>query len=118
CGILEGMDLLELDVTTVAHGGVCVARHEGRVVFVSDAIPGERVLARVTDAARASFWRAETVQVLEASPHRQEHVWGAAALERDPAERAGGAEFGHIELGHQRELKRQVIAEAFDRFAG
>ncbi len=109
---------LELEVTGVAHGGVFVARHEGRVVFVSDALPGERVLARVSDTGHARFWRAETLRVLEASRHRREHVWDEASVERDPAQRAGGAEFGHIELGHQRHLKRQVIADAFSRMAG
>ena len=38
--------LIELDVGPVAHGGHCVARHEGQVVFVRHALPGERVLAR------------------------------------------------------------------------
>ena len=33
-------DVLELDITGIAHGGTFVARHEGRVVFVSDAIFG------------------------------------------------------------------------------
>ncbi|WP_413926343.1 TRAM domain-containing protein, partial [Mycobacterium tuberculosis] len=42
-------DVLELDITGIAHGGTFVARHEGRVVFVSDAIPGERVRARLLD---------------------------------------------------------------------
>lgn len=109
---------LELDVTTIAHGGVSVARHDGRVVFVTDAIPGERVVARVTDDRKKSFWRADTVRVLEPSEHRIPHIWSAAALERDPAERAGGAEFGHITLDHQRELKRRVLTEALSRMAG
>ncbi|MEP6480568.1 MAG: TRAM domain-containing protein [Rhodoglobus sp.] len=112
------MGELELDVTNIAHGGVSVARHEGRVVFVSDAIPGERVLARITEDSKKSFWRAETLAVIEPSPHRREHVWSAASIERDPRDRAGGAEFGHIELAHQRELKRQVLADALQRMAG
>ncbi|GAA4165682.1 TRAM domain-containing protein [Gryllotalpicola daejeonensis] len=107
---------LELEVTGVAHGGVMVARHEGRVVFVADAIPGERVRARVTEAKK-SFWRADTLEVLEASPHRREHVWREASVTRDPEGRAGGAEFGHIELAHQRELKRQVAVDALTRMA-
>jgi tRNA/tmRNA/rRNA uracil-C5-methylase (TrmA/RlmC/RlmD family) len=45
-------DEIELLITNLAHGGVCVARHEGRVVFVADAIPGERVVARVTEARK------------------------------------------------------------------
>lgn len=109
---------VELEVTKVAHGGVGVARLDGRVVFVSDAIPGERVVARVVDASREKFWRAATLEVLEASPHRREHVWAEASLERDPALRAGGADFGHIALDHQRELKRLVLTEALERFAG
>lgn len=109
---------LELEVTGVAHGGVFVARHEGRVVFVSDTLPGERVVARVSDTRHDRFWRAETVRVLQASEHRREHVWSAASIEHSPDERPGGAEFGHIELAHQRELKRQVIADALSRMAG
>ncbi|NYF11576.1 tRNA/tmRNA/rRNA uracil-C5-methylase (TrmA/RlmC/RlmD family) [Leifsonia sp. AK011] len=108
---------IELDVTNIAHGGVAVARHEGRVVFVSDAIPGERVLARVTNDAKKSFLRADTVSVVTPSEFRRDHVWDAASLDRDPDERAGGAEFGHIQLAHQRELKRRVLAESLQRMA-
>ncbi|WP_262002604.1 class I SAM-dependent RNA methyltransferase [Microbacterium sp. Mcb102] len=116
-------DVLELDITGIAHGGTFVARHEGRVVFVSDAIPGERVRARViapqegADASTRSFWRAETIEVLDASEHRRPHIWAEADLSRDP-DRPGGADLGHIDLGHQRVLKRQVLTEALDRFAG
>jgi len=117
-------DVLELDITGIAHGGTFVARHEGRVVFVSDAIPGERVRARLiappegADASTRSFWRAETVEVLEASEHRRPHIWAEADVSRDPAERPGGADLGHIALDHQRALKRRVLTEALDRFAG
>ncbi|WP_119869009.1 class I SAM-dependent RNA methyltransferase [Frondihabitans sp. 762G35] len=115
-GDMQGQDV-DLDVTTIAHGGISVARLEGRVVFVTDAIPGERVRARITDDRKKSFWRADTVAVLEPSEHRREHVWGAASIRHDPARRAGGAEFGHIALAHQRELKRQVLVEALQRMA-
>ncbi|MEV8251987.1 TRAM domain-containing protein [Microbacterium sp. NPDC076768] len=117
-------DVLELDITGIAHGGTFIARHEGRVVFVSDAIPGERVRARVippqegADASTRSFWRAETIEVLDASEHRRPHVWPEADVSNDPADRPGGADLGHIDLDHQRALKRQVLAEALDRFAG
>lgn len=110
-------DEVDLDITNVAHGGVFVARHEGRVVFVPDTLPGERVRARIADRTHDRFWRAETLEVLEAAPGRQPHVWQAASIERAPERRAGGAEFGHIRLEHQRELKRQVLADALLRMA-
>lgn len=109
---------VELDATNIAHGGISVARLDGRVVFVSDAIPGERVVARITDDDKPKFWRADTVRVIDASPHRRPHPWAEAALDRDPAQRAGGAEFGHIDPSHQRTLKGQVLREALARFGG
>jgi tRNA/tmRNA/rRNA uracil-C5-methylase (TrmA/RlmC/RlmD family) len=45
----------------VAHGGHCVARHEGQVVFVRHALPGERVRARVTEQT-AKYLRADAVE--------------------------------------------------------
>src|ERR1700712_5435171 len=108
---------LDLEVTNVAHGGISVARYDGRVVFVSDAIPGETVRARVTEDSKKSFWRADTVRVLEPSEFRQPHVWSAASVDRDPRDRAGGAEFGHIRIDHQRELKRQVLVDSLRRMA-
>ncbi|WP_188669033.1 class I SAM-dependent RNA methyltransferase, partial [Tersicoccus solisilvae] len=114
----------ELDLTLgpIAHGGHTVARHEGRVVFVRHGVPGERVRVRVTEAApTASFWRADVVAVLDASPDRREHPWAeadalaAAAVGSVPV---GGAEFGHIALPRQRELKRDVLAEQLRRLAG
>jgi len=108
---------IALDITGIAHGGVSVARHDGKVVFVADTLPGERVLARVTEDKK-SFARAVALEVLEPSADRVPHVWSEASIERDPAHRAGGAEFGHIALGRQRELKREVLVDALRRFAG
>lgn len=112
-------DVLELEVSGIAHGGVFVSRHgeSGLVVFTPDALPGERIRARVTDVRR-SFARAETLDVLDASEDRIPHVWREADVSRPPAARPGGADFGHIALAAQRELKRRVLEEAFDRFAG
>jgi len=113
---------LDLDVTGIAHGGTFIARHEGRVVFVPDAIPGERVRVRIadpgSDADARRFWRAETLEVLEASPHRRAHVWAEADISRAPEDRVGGADLGHIVLDEQRVLKRRVLQEALDKFAG
>ncbi|MFM1779400.1 MAG: hypothetical protein RIS51_545 [Actinomycetota bacterium] len=102
---------LELEIEKIAHGGVCVARHEGRVVFVSGAIPGEKVIAEVFEDSGKSFVRAKVQEVITPSKYRVEHFWRAAR------QGAGGAEFGHIQLSHQRELKRQVLTEALSRMA-
>jgi tRNA/tmRNA/rRNA uracil-C5-methylase (TrmA/RlmC/RlmD family) len=115
-GDMQGREI-EVETTNMAHGGESVARYDGRVVFVADAIPGEKIVARVTDDAKKSFWRADTVRVLEPSPHRRPHVWPEASVDRDPAGRPGGADYGHIDLAHQRVLKAGVLADALSRMA-
>ncbi len=108
------MPAAELVVGAPAHGGHCVARHEGRVVFVRHAIPGERVVAEFTETgADARFWRADAVEILEASPDRVSHPWPEAG----PGG-VGGAELGHVSLPAQRRWKGRVLDESFERFAG
>ncbi|MDV3223152.1 class I SAM-dependent RNA methyltransferase [Intrasporangium sp.] len=103
-----------VDVVAVAHGGHCIARHEGQVVFVRHALPGERVVARVTEGRVGDrFVRADAVEVVEASTHRVEPPC------RYAAERVcGGCDFQHASLPHQRELKGAVVREQFSRLAG
>jgi tRNA/tmRNA/rRNA uracil-C5-methylase (TrmA/RlmC/RlmD family) len=107
------VEVLDLDVSGVAHGGWCVARDSGgRVVFVRHALPGERVRARVTEAT-ASFARAEAVEVLHASADR--------VAPRCPHARpggCGGCDWQHVDLAAQRRLKAEVVREQLRRIAG
>lgn len=102
-----------LEVGPVAHGGHCVARHEGRVVFVRHALPGETVVARLTEAPPdATFWRADAVEVLHASPDRVPSVWPEAG----PGG-VGGGELAHVALPAQRRWKADVVTEQLRRLA-
>ena len=98
-------DILELVIERPVAGGRMLARHDGRIVFVSGAIPGERVRARVERVSKQSWW-AKTVDVLDASPDRREPAC-------DPA--CGGMAFAHIRYERQRELKQQILVDAFRR---
>lgn len=103
-------------IEKVAHGGIFVARHEGRVVFVSHVLPGETVKVKVFEDKGGSFCRAEPLEILEASPDRVPQIWKQAGP--GIAGGAGGCEFGHIKLSRQRELKADVLEEALSRMAG
>ncbi len=105
--------VIDVDIEKVAHGGIFVARHEGRVIFVSHVLPGERARVLVYEDKGGAFCRAEPREILIASPDRVEHVWDQAGVGG-----AGGAEFGHIKLSRQRELKADVVEEALSRMAG
>jgi tRNA/tmRNA/rRNA uracil-C5-methylase (TrmA/RlmC/RlmD family) len=105
-------DLLELEIGPVANGGWCVARHDGRVVFVRHTLPGERVRARVTDTTK-NFLRADAIEILEASPDRV-----AAPCPFAGPGRCGGCDWQHASPSAQRRLKASVVAEQLSRLAG
>ncbi|MDR6981510.1 23S rRNA (uracil1939-C5)-methyltransferase [Rheinheimera pacifica] len=78
-----------------------ISKHEQKIAFVSAALPGEKVQARVLED-KAGFLKASTVKVLQAS-----------ALRITPpcrfAVQCGGCQLQHISITHQRELKQQGI---------
>jgi tRNA/tmRNA/rRNA uracil-C5-methylase (TrmA/RlmC/RlmD family) len=104
--------LIVLDVGAPAHGGYCVARHDGRVVFVRHALPGERVRAAITEE-RGSFCRADAVEVLVAAPGRVTPPCPHAGPGR-----CGGCDWQHADGATQRDLKAAVVREQFARLAG
>ena len=98
-------DVIPLTIDKPAAGGTMIARHDGRVVLVSGAIPGERVRARLVRVAKGVA-HAETVGIDEASPDRR-------VAPGDPL--CGGCLYSHIAYPRQLEIKSQVIADAFTR---
>jgi tRNA/tmRNA/rRNA uracil-C5-methylase (TrmA/RlmC/RlmD family) len=101
------------DIGAVAHGGHCVARHEGRVVFVRHCLPGERVQVLVTEDHGGSFCRADAIEVLRAAPGRR-----VAPCRYAGPGGCGGCDFQHVDVDTQRELKSVVVAEQLERLAG
>ena len=104
-------DLIEVSIEKVAHGGHFIARHEGAVIFVRHAIPGELCTIEITSTG-SSFNRADVVSVSQPSEFRADppckfsHRTGC-----------GGCDFQHIAPAHQRKLKSDVITEQFSRIA-
>ncbi|MEU4597291.1 TRAM domain-containing protein [Nocardia sp. NPDC023988] len=103
----------EVRLGAPGHGGFCVGRHEGRVVFVRHGLPGELVRARVTEDRGGSFCRADAVEIIEASADRVPATC--------PVSGPGGAgccDFSFATPAAQRALKATVVAEQLRRLAG
>ncbi|MFF1410431.1 class I SAM-dependent RNA methyltransferase [Streptomyces sp. NPDC058289] len=105
----------EVEVGPVAHGGHCIARTaEGRVLFVRHTLPGEKIIARVTEGDTDSrFLRADAITVLDPSKDRVEAPCPYAGPDK-----CGGCDWQHAKPGAQRRLKGEVIAEQLLRLAG
>jgi 23S rRNA (uracil1939-C5)-methyltransferase len=105
--MLSAGDTLLLTVEKPAVGGAMIARHDGRIVLVTGAIPGERVRARIVRVAKGVA-HASTVDIVERSPDRRETT-------ADPL--CGGCLYAHVAYARQLEIKSLVIADAFARIA-
>jgi tRNA/tmRNA/rRNA uracil-C5-methylase (TrmA/RlmC/RlmD family) len=103
----------EVTVGPVAHGGHCVARHEGRVVFVRHTLPGERVLVRVTEDRHPGYCRADAIEVRTAAPGRVDRPCPYSGPGR-----CGGCDWQHVAPDEQRRLKAAVVREQLARLAG
>ncbi|WP_199431732.1 class I SAM-dependent RNA methyltransferase [Qaidamihabitans albus] len=104
---------LEAEVGPVAHGGHCVSRVDGRVVFVRHALPGELVVAEVTEDKGGAFCRADAVRILRPAPDRVEPPCPVAGPGL-----CGGCDWQHASPRAQRALKAGVVAEQLRRLAG
>ena len=98
-------DRLTLTVEKPAAGGRMIARHQGAVVLVSGAIPGETVEAHVEKIQRGTAW-ARTVRVIDASGDRVE-------VEGDWS--CGGNVLAHVSYPRQLSLKREIVRDALAR---
>jgi tRNA/tmRNA/rRNA uracil-C5-methylase (TrmA/RlmC/RlmD family) len=108
---LKTGDLLQVTIEKVAHGGHFIARHDGAVIFVRHAIPGENCTIQITSTG-SSFNRADVVSVENPSEFRVDAPCSFAHRNG-----CGGCDFQHISVAHQRSLKSDVITEQFARIA-
>ncbi|HJT94941.1 MAG TPA: class I SAM-dependent RNA methyltransferase [Mycobacterium sp.] len=103
---------LTLTVGQPANGGSCVARHEGRVVFVRYALPGETVKVRIV-ADHGSYWHADVVEVIEPSADRVDPLCPIAGVDR-----AGCCDLAFATPDAARGLKGAVVANQLARLGG
>lgn len=104
--------VVDLQLTDMAHGGSALGRHEGQVLFVPYAIPGEVVRAEIVES-RTRWGRARLLSILEPSPHRVE----PPCPHFGPG-KCGGCHFQHIDYEAQAEFKHQVVIDQLARLGG
>jgi 23S rRNA (uracil1939-C5)-methyltransferase len=102
---------VDVRIDKLVHGGDGLARlADGRTVFVSGVLPGERVRARV-ERKRKGVLEAAAVEVLEPSPDR---VAPPCSGERQ----CTGATWPHIAYPAQLRLKEEILLDTIQRTGG
>ena len=113
---------LDLRIDALAYGGAGVARLDGYVVFVRDAVPGDRVRAVVTKRKRA-YAEARAVEVLEPGPERVPAVadhpgapWQVLPYERQLAVKAEQVDDALRRIGRLGGFALEPIVPAVERW--
>ncbi len=101
------MKEFETEITNLNHDGRGVARIDGKAVFVSGGLPGERVRVQMRRRHR-NFDEAEVIELLTRSPQRVEPLCRHYG-------QCGGCSLQHLEIGAQIAAKQNVLAENFER---
>lgn len=101
---------LELVVDRLSHEGRGIASHNGKTTFITGALPGERVRARVTDQHKR-YNEAEVLEILETSPQRVEPACAHYS-------QCGGCDMQHLAIDGQRQHKQQQVLDQLQRYAG
>lgn len=96
----------QVSIEAMSHEGRGIAHINGKTVFVSDALAGERVLIQVYKRARR-YDQAQTLEVIEASPRR-------IAPRCEFYRVCGGCSLQHLGADDQLELKQQMLLEMLE----
>jgi len=101
---------IELRIDDLTNLGQGVGRIDGWVIFVPFALPGEKVLARIW-RNKKQYSDADLVEILEASPDRQEPVCPLF-------QECGGCQYQHLSYKAQLEWKSKQITQLLEKMAG
>lgn len=103
------MRTVELLIERLSKSGDGVAQHEGRAVFVSGALPGERVKAQLSEGSRVL--QAELLEVLSSSPARRTPFCPLATT-------CGGCDWMHADELTQVAQKEEIVVSALEHLGG
>jgi 23S rRNA (uracil1939-C5)-methyltransferase len=107
---LKRGDEISLEITDAAFEGKAIARHEGLVVFIENAVPGDLVLAKLYKVKK-SYAEAKIVRIERPSSLRVEPrciYFGVC----------GGCKWQHVDYQAQLNFKQQQVIDAFERIGG
>ena len=108
--MLKKNDVIEVEIVDLSHDGAGIAKAEGLVFFVENALPSEKILMRVLKVnKKIGFGKVE--EFLRTSDQRNENL-DMAYL------RTGIADLGHLSYPSQLAFKRKQVKDSLYKIAG
>ena len=106
----KGDLLTDITVETMASEGKCVAKHNGQVVFISGAAPGDILDIELTKI-KSAFLEGRVRTIKKLSPHRSTPFCSHFGM-------CGGCSWQHIQYETQLQYKQQQVVDNLERIGG
>lgn len=103
-------NLVELDISDLSHSGDGVAKLDGKAVFVSNTVTGDRVLVRLTHVKK-QYAYGKLQHIVSPSPHR---IRPNCIV----ADKCGGCQWQHVDYNYQLSAKENQVIQALKRIGG
>ncbi|WP_107668822.1 23S rRNA (uracil(1939)-C(5))-methyltransferase RlmD [Cyanothece sp. BG0011] len=103
-------NLVELEIIDLSHTGDGVGKLDGKAVFVSDTVTGDRILARLTHVKK-QYAYGKLQEIISPSPHR---IRPSCIV----ADKCGGCQWQHISPEYQLKAKENQVIQALKRIGG
>jgi len=98
-----------LEILGYAAGGSCVARHEGRVIFVRGVLPGELVKVDISEQTQSKrYANATLIEIIKPSPIRVNAPCKYFG-------QCGGCDWQHLSLENQKKMHLQTMSDQLQR---
>lgn len=107
---MKVLDEIIVDVEKLSNLGFGIAKHEGLVIFVENACPGDKLKVKITKLNK-NWANAQIVEIIEKSQHRVEPFCKMQNV-------CGGCQLQFIDYDYQLELKKEIIKDAMKSIAG
>lgn len=101
---MKNQDELVVNIEKLSNLGFGIAKHEGLIIFVENACPGDKLKIKITKLNK-NWANAQIVEIIEKSPHRVEPYCAMQNI-------CGGCQLQFIDYDYQLQLKKEIIEDA------
>ncbi len=93
-----------------AYGGSCIARHNGKTIFIEYGIPGEIVDIEIIEQKK-DYDTGIIIRIIQRSPHRIDPPCKNFSI-------CGGCSYLHTSYDNELDIKKNILIDSLERIAG
>ncbi|MCX8010454.1 MAG: 23S rRNA (uracil(1939)-C(5))-methyltransferase RlmD, partial [Ignavibacteria bacterium] len=104
---MKKFDKIELTAGRLVHGGKCLSSYEGKIAFIENCVPGDKVIG-IVKKIKSDYIEITAEKILQSSPYRQNPICSHFGV-------CGGCNLQYMSYSSQLDSKKIIVEEIFNR---